>query len=354
MTVRTLHELATQQSVLICCGTGGVGKTTAAAALALSAAEDGRRAAVVTIDPARRLADAMGLAEIGNECRQVELDAPGELWATMLDTKATFDDLVRRHSTDDAQAERILGNRYYRNLTTTLSGTREYMAMEKLYELHADGRFDLVIVDTPPSRNALDFLAAPDRLTRFLEGRLFRLAMPGNRLVRSLTAPLLSFWRRVAKVVSPEVVDDTLAFLEAFAGMEDGFRSRAGDVERLLQAPTTSFVLVSAPTAAAVDESVYFADRLRRADIALDALVVNRMHPRPEVSVEELGGSGDGDALTPYRDAVADLHRLADAEAAQLRPLLDSLDPAQVTTVPLLDHDIHDLTGITEIANHLS
>jgi anion-transporting ArsA/GET3 family ATPase len=170
-----IGALVGERSIIICCGSGGAGKTTASAAVALAGALAGRKACVVTIDPARRLADALGLAELSNEPRLIEGPWPGEMSAVMLDAKRTFDDLVVRYSVDAEQAERILSNRLYRNLTSALAGTQEYMAAEKLYELHATGDFDLVVVDTPPTRNALDFLDAPGRLTRFLENRVFRL-----------------------------------------------------------------------------------------------------------------------------------------------------------------------------------
>ena len=177
----TLSELTTTRNILVCCGSGGVGKTTVAAALALEGARQGRRACVVTIDPAKRLADALGLEALSNTPSKIEGAWSGELWAMMLDTKSTFDDLVMKHSVDPGQANRILGNRFYKNISGALSGTQEYMAMEKLYELHCDHDFDLVVVDTPPTRHALDFLDAPRRLTRFLDHRLYRILMAPTR-----------------------------------------------------------------------------------------------------------------------------------------------------------------------------
>ena len=198
----TLRELVDQRRILVCCGSGGVGKTTTAAALALEAAKAGRRAVVVTIDPAKRLADALGLAGLTGTPSQIDGDWPGELWALMLDTKSTFDDLVTRNAGDPQQAERILQNRFYRNISGALSGTQEYMAMEKLYELHQETDFDLVVVDTPPTRNALDFIDAPRRLSRFLDHRLFRMVMsPGRGIVKAVNVAAQTFLRTVAKVV---------------------------------------------------------------------------------------------------------------------------------------------------------
>ena len=358
----TIDEVVDASSVLLCCGTGGVGKTTTAAALALRAARRGRRVVVVTIDPARRLADALGLDGIGDDAHRVDLDldggVAGELWVTMLDTKATFDRLIETHANDDAQAERILANRYYRNLSTGLSGTQEFMAVERLHELSADRRFDLVVVDTPPSRNALDFLDAPDRLTRFLDGRLFRLATP-SRMTRKVTAPLLVFLRRVARVVSPEVVDDTFAFIEAFAGMEEGFRDRARTVETMFADARTAFVLVSSPTREAVEESRYFAERLRDAAMPVRAVIVNRLQPRfTDRHADELpdpAALGDVDRAAAARLGILrDLTALADAEDVELDPLLATCAGAAVVRIPQLDHAVHDVAGIIEIADALS
>ena len=275
-----LAPLVAEQSIIICCGSGGAGKTTTSAAVALAGALAGRKACVVTIDPARRLADALGLAELSNEPRRVEGPWPGEMSAVMLDAKRTFDDLVERYSADGEQAQRILSNRLYRNLTSALAGTQEYMAAEKLYELHASGDFDLVVVDTPPTRNALDFLDAPGRLTRFLENRVFRLLlMPTRASLKALTMATQALLRTISKVAGSEIVEDAVAFFRAFDGMEEGFRDRARRVEELLAHPGTAFVLVAAPRRDSVDEAGYFADRLAEAHQPVSALVVNRLHP---------------------------------------------------------------------------
>ena len=233
-----LDALVAERSIVVCCGSGGVGKTTTAAVAALEGARRGRRTVVVTIDPAKRLADALGLAGLTGTPSRIEGDWPGELWATMLDTKSTFDDLVLKHAPTPEQGRRILGNRFYRNISGALSGTQEYMAMEKLYELHEENDFDLVVVDTPPTRHALDFLDAPRRLSRFLDHRLFRLLMaPSRGFVRAVNVAAQTFLRTVSKVVGGDVVDDAIAFFQAFEGMEEGFRTRAARVEELLAAP---------------------------------------------------------------------------------------------------------------------
>ena len=233
--------------VVVCCGSGGVGKTTVAAVLAIQAARDGERAVVVTIDPARRLADALGLPDgLAAEPQQIELEAPGELWAMMLDTAATFDGLVRRHAADEDQANRILVNPFYRNIASALSGTQEYMAAETLHQLHNDERFDRVIVDTPPSRNALDFLEAPGVLARFLDHRLFKLLMlPARRGMKAFNLATQPVLKMIGRVVGSDVLADAVAFFQAFAGMESGFRDRAADVLALLRADVTRFVLVA-------------------------------------------------------------------------------------------------------------
>ncbi|MGA2036316.1 MAG: ArsA-related P-loop ATPase, partial [Acidimicrobiales bacterium] len=196
-----IGDLVEHRSVVVSCGSGGVGKTTVAAAFALEAARRGRRACVVTIDPARRLADALGLDTLTNTPKQIEGPWPGELWALMLDSKGTFDDLVRRYATSSEQAEGILANRIYRNLTGALSGTQEYMAMEKLYELAEEGAYDIVVVDTPPTRNAIDFLEAPRRLTRFLGHRLFQLLlMPTRAYLRAVSVAAQALLRTISNV----------------------------------------------------------------------------------------------------------------------------------------------------------
>ncbi len=274
-------------TVIVCCGSGGVGKTTTAAVLGLEAARRGRRAVVVTIDPARRLADALGLeGGLASEPQRIEL-APradstgdGELWAMMLDTAATFDGLVRRHADSDEQVERILANPFYRNIAGALSGTQEYMAAETLHELHGDERFDLVVVDTPPSRNALDFLEAPGVLARFLDHRLFRLLMlptrGGLKVIGVATQPIL---KAIGKVVGSDVLADSVAFFQAFAGMETGFRERADDVVQLIRAPETSFVVVASPRRDTIDEAVWFATQLVDQGVGVTSAIVNRAHP---------------------------------------------------------------------------
>src|SRR5580704_7033292 len=275
-----LGSLVTERSIVVCCGSGGVGKTTVSATFALAAARAGRRSCVVTVDPARRLADALGVQSLANTPSEVNGDWPRQLCALMLDSKGTFDDLVQRYARTPEQAEAILANRLYQNLAGALSGTQEYMAMEKLYELVNSGEFDIVVVDTPPTRNALDLLDAPRRLTRFLENRLFRALMVPTRMsLRAVGVATQALLRTISKVAGAEIVNDAVAFFKAFEGMEEGFRTRAGAVRELLADPSTAYVLVTSARPDAIAEASFFAEKLLERDVTPAALVVNRIHP---------------------------------------------------------------------------
>ena len=343
-----LAELVATRRVLVCCGSGGVGKTTTAAVLAMEAARQGRRAVVVTIDPARRLADALGLEGLTNDPSLITGDWPGELSALMLDTEGTFDGLVRKYAGDAEQSERILGNRFYRNIAGALSGTQEYMASEKLYALHAETDFDLVVVDTPPTRNALDFLDAPQRLARFLDHRLYRmLTAPTRGFVKAVNVAAQGFLRSVGKVVGGEVIADAIAFFAAFDGMEEGFKARARSVDALLRADETAFLLVASPKTDTVAEASYFAEELHAHGIEVRALVVNRMFPDPGP------GSASADrqraatlAGTPLGEqfaVLAGMRRVAQGEAAHLATLTERISPAPVCRVPFLPFEVTDL-----------
>ena len=339
-------------AVVVCCGSGGVGKTTTAAVLGLQLAEQGRRVVVVTIDPAKRLADALGLAGgLTNEPARLPIDAAGELWATMLDTAATFDGLVRANAPSPEQAERILSNRFYRNIAGALSGTQEYMAAERLSALHADPRFDVVIVDTPPSRNALDFLDAPGTLTRFLDHPLFKLMMmPTRRGLKVLNVAAQPVLRSIGKVVGGDVLADAIAFFQAFDGMETGFRDRADAVMSLLRSDATRYVLVAAPKRDTIDEARFFAGRLADSSLAVSALIVNRSTPvfatptsaRPRTA-------GRRPALVALWANHDELAATAAAERAQMSGLVADVTPAPVSWVPMLASDVHDLGGLREI-----
>jgi anion-transporting ArsA/GET3 family ATPase len=354
----TLDALTSTSDVIVCTGSGGVGKTTAAAVLALEAARRGRRAVVVTIDPAKRLADALGLEGLGNTPARIAGEWPGELWAMMLDTKSTFDDLVVKYSADGAQAERILGNRFYRNISGALSGTQEYMAMEKLYELHEEGDYDVVVVDTPPTRHALDFIDAPRRLTRFLDHRLYRVLMaPTRGIVKAVNVAAQAFVRTVSKVVGGDVVDDAITFFSAFQGMEEGFKNRAGVVLELLTHPSTAFVLVASPRRDTVAEASFFAERLVEAGIAVQALIVNRVHPHfgegLAEAARERAATLDGTDLGGLYANLADFRLVAASEEAHLAGLAELVAPAPVVRVPVLRSDVHDLDGLAAVGEYL-
>jgi anion-transporting ArsA/GET3 family ATPase len=354
----TLSELVDTASIIVTAGSGGVGKTTTAAVIALEGARRGRRSVVVTIDPAKRLADALGLAGLSNTPSKIEGDWPGELWALMLDTKSTFDELVLKQSGDEAQANRILGNRFYKNISGALSGTQEYMAMEKLYELHEDTDFELVVVDTPPTRHALDFLDAPRRLTRFLDHRFYRILMaPTRGLMKAANVAAQTFVRTLSRVVGADVIDDAITFFTAFQGMEEGFKSRANVVFDLLASPSTAFVLVASPRRDTVEEADFFASRLAESQIAVRALVVNRMHPlfgdgRPEAT-RERAHTLAGTELGALYANLADFQLVASREEEHLAGLAERVAPAPVIKVPFLDSDVHDLDGLALVGAYL-
>jgi anion-transporting ArsA/GET3 family ATPase len=340
--------------VVICCGPGGVGKTTISAAFALHGARLGRRTCVVTVDPAKRLADALGVESLINEATTVSGDWPGRLDAVMLDTKGTFDDLVHHYAATPEQAEAIRTNRVYQNLSGALSGTQEYMAMEKLYELTESGEYDLVVVDTPPSRNALDLLDAPGRLTRFLENRLFRaLLLPTRAYLRAVSVATRALLRTISAVAGAEIVQDAVAFFQAFEGMEEGFRNRAGAVRSLLADPGTAYVVVTSPRADAVEEADFFAQRLADRDITPASLIVNRVHPRFLDPATSPPDAPEGSTLARLVDNLRDLERVADREEAVYRGLADRMAPAPVGLIPLFGTDVHDLVGLGEIAHNL-
>lgn len=346
-----LIEHVTNAEVIVCCGSGGVGKTTVAAALGLEAARRGRRAVVVTIDPAKRLADALGVpGGLSNEPLRLDVPGPGELWALMLDTATTFDGLVRANATDEQQAERILANGFYRNVAGSLSGTQEYMAAERLHALHRDQRFDVVIVDTPPTRNALDFLDAPRTIARFIDHPLFKLLMmPTRRGLKVLNLAAQPVLKTIGRVVGGDVLTDAVAFFQAFAGMETGFRSRADEVLALLHSDVTRFVLVASPRADTIDEACFFAERLQHSQLAVAAVVVNRATPH----------FGDLPARRPRRpeqaalyDNLAELNITAALERTQADALLTGNGVAagvHTTWVPTLPGDVHTMNALETI-----
>ena len=360
-----MTEVLDRAAVVVCCGSGGVGKTTTAAAIGFHAAARGRRVVVVTIDPARRLADALGLPGglTGEPQRVPASDGSGELWAMMLDAPAMFERVVRANATDAEQADRIVANRFYRNMATALSGTQEYMATEALHELDADDRFDLVVVDTPPSRNALDFLEAPGVLTRFLDHKVFKLMMMPTRTgLKVLTAATQPVLKLIGRVVGSDVLADSVAFFQAFAGMEAGFRERADAVAGLLRSPGTQFVLVTAPQRDALTEAAWFRSQLSDRGFEVAATVVNRTHPvfaegtvrDAAERAEKALAAGDEAQAATWRN-LAEMRAVAASEQEAVADRLGARagHGDTVVSVPLLPHDVHDAEALQALAHHL-
>jgi anion-transporting ArsA/GET3 family ATPase len=358
------------ERIIVCCGSGGVGKTTTAAALALRAAERGRQVVVLTIDPARRLAQSMGLTELDNTPREVagvDVAAGGRLDAMMLDMKRTFDEIVLAHSTPD-RAEALLENPFYQSLSSSFAGTQEYMAMEKLGQLDATGDWDLIVVDTPPTRSALDFLDAPTRLGDFLDGRLLRLLLApakagGRAYVKVLGVGFGMFTKVLTKLIGAQLLTDLSQFVAALETMFGGFRQRADQTYRLLSAPGTSFVVVAAPEVGALREASYFVDRLDSDGMPLAGLVVNRMHhsngpaltaERSLAAAENLSEHGEHPLAAAVLRIHADRLRLASREA-RLRERFTAAHPdTPLVEVEALAEDVHDLAGLRDVGHCLA
>jgi anion-transporting ArsA/GET3 family ATPase len=370
--------------IIVCCGSGGVGKTTTAAAIGLRAAERGRQVCVLTVDPARRLAQSMGLSSLDNTPRLVDgIDgaAGGSLHAMMLDMKRTFDEVVEAHA-DPARAAQILANPFYQSLSSSFAGTQEYMAMEKLGQLRRSDEWDLIVVDTPPSRSALDFLDAPERLGRFLDGRLIRvLTAPvkaGRPFGRVLNAGLSVMTGALTKLLGAQVLRDAQTFITAFDTMFGGFRERAEATYRLLQAPGTSFVVVASPEPDALREASYFVERLDEERMPLAGLILNRVHgalengasiselsaPRSLAAAETLEGLPNGrtpdSASASYSMAAAALRLHAERMSLGERErraagAFNSAHPAvPVIDIPALPEDVHDLAGLRRVGGALA
>ena len=353
----SVDSLLEGRSICICAGAGGVGKTTTAAAIALGAAARGRRVAVLTIDPARRLASALGLPELGNEERQVDIAVKGELWAMMLDPKRTFDDLVESYAPDERTRDAVLSNRIYQELSAAVAGSTEYMAMEKLYELHAEGRYDLLVLDTPPTRNALDFREAPERLSGFIDSRSLKVLLaPGRRGLKVLSRGTGLIFSVLERVTGVDLLADLSAFFSSFGGMAEGFRERALRVRELLGAPETVFVLVSSPQRSAVDEAIFFRRRLAEAGMPFGGVIVNRMHEEG-LAKGKLGGAAAELLGEPLGRKVArtfeDYRRLAERDRDNVARLASELDGEPIVRVPYFDEDVYDLAGLERMDEYL-
>ncbi len=346
-------ELLAGKRTCICVGAGGVGKTTTAAAIALGMAAQGQKVAVVTIDPARRLANALGLEQLENDPRLVSPDRlpgvelRGELWAMMLDPKRTFDELIERLAPSPERAEEIKRNRVYRELSSAVSGSQEFTAIEKLYEL-AEADFDLLVLDTPPAHSAAEFLNAPGRLTAFLGGgalqALLRPTGVGMRLLGLGAGPVLAALKLVTGV---DLVSDVTTFFTLLGGMTEQFNARAARVEQLLHAPETAFVLVTSAQDRPVEEAVWFRESLRRDRMPFSGAIVNRVNP--PVSLGEVPLDLPKDLRARLAECTSDHAVLAERDAANIRRLQSAFLDEPILQVPDLPDDIHDIAGLLAI-----
>jgi len=355
--------------IVVCCGSGGVGKTTTAAALALRAAEQGRTTVVLTIDPARRLAQSMGLRELDNSPRRVsgvDTAKGGELHAMMLDMKRTFDEIVAAHSTPE-RAEQIFANPFYQSLSSSFAGTQEYMAMEKLGQLRARDEWDLIVVDTPPSRSALDFLDAPARLGRFLDGRMLRLLLAparagGRAYMKVVSASFSLFTKILTRILGTDALRDLSSFVGALETMFGGFRERAQHTYRLLKTPGTAFLVVAAPEPDALREASYFVERLSEEDMPLAGLVLNRVRfslapglsgERAEVAAETLEERGEHPLAAAALHVHAERAILAGRDARMRDRFATAHPDVPLAEVPALATDVHDLEGLRTVGDAL-
>jgi len=384
-----LDEMLAQREVIVCVGCGGAGKTTIAAALALEAARRGRKVLVLTIDPARRLADAMGIESLGNRPQAIPRDAldalgvrrPGQLSAMMLDMKRTFDDLVERFAESEEIRDRILENAIYQNVSNALAGSVEYSAMEKVFEVYEGGEFDLIVVDTPPAQHALDFLEAPQRMLEFLDSRLvkmlihpaFKAGRFGFRLFHRATQRVLHVLERITGI---GFLEDLSEFLIAFDAMSEGFRDRAHRVRSLLLGSASTFVLVSGPGHVAARHATDFLDRLERYGVSLAGVLVNRVRLWPSGAVPAADSLHDAD-VTALRDALrasegasypAQLAAEAAANAATryadwVRADARFAEPLRARSeaqgcfwgcIPEFEIDVHDLASLARVADQIA
>jgi anion-transporting ArsA/GET3 family ATPase len=388
----SLESLLATKEIVVFCGSGGVGKTSVAAAAGVAAATRlGGKVLVLTIDPARRLASALGLEGFGNVEKQVPGEAfkaaglhdpRGELWAAQLDTKASWDELVLRHAPDEETAYRILENRLYTNITGRFVQSHDYIAMERLFDIHTSGRYDLIVIDTPPTRNAIDFLEAPSRMADFFGGRLLRwLTMPyrmgGRRGARILNVASRPFYQMADRILGSQFLQDIAEFFLSFQSMYEGFASRAQAVERLLHDRRTTFAVVTTLEGAPLREAQLFCDQLTRRDFHLGALVLNKTLPDYLLSPE---GARAADVLAGEVGPLAEMlastgaPELSDAPrtARVLRTIGESFKnfavvakreaelktelagvPEVVVNVPNFEVDIYDVSGLARIGDCL-
>ena len=363
-----IAEVIADKRIVICGGSGGVGKTTASAAIAMGAAARGRKVAVVTIDPARRLANSLGLDELGNEPALVDpqlfpaagIEMEGELWAMMLDPKRTFDDLIDRLAPNEKSRDEVLANRIYQELSNAVAGSQEFTAMAKLYELDRNHDFDLIVLDTPPSRNALDFLDAPDRLTQFFEGRALQVFLrPTGLAARVMGRGTGMVFGVLKRVTGIDLLQDLAVFFRSLSGMIDGFKERAQAVNKLLADPGTVFLLVTSPEREPIDEAIFFWRKLKAARMPFGGVVVNRVHHDllgdaevEDVSAELAAELGDKLAAR-VADNFRDYHVLARRDAQNIERLGKQLRDDRLLLIPYLDEDVHDVEGLARLDRYL-
>ncbi|AFM19492.1 oxyanion-translocating ATPase [Mycolicibacterium chubuense NBB4] len=354
----------TSNRVVVCCGAGGVGKTTTAAAMALRAAEYGRCVVVLTIDPAKRLAQALGIRDLGNSPQRVPLapEVTGELHAMMLDMRRTFDEMVVQYSGSE-RADAILDNQFYQTVATSLAGTQEYMAMEKLGQLLAEDKWDLVVVDTPPSRNALDFLDAPKRLGSFMDSRLWRLLLaPGRGIGRLVTGAVGLAMKGMSTILGSQMLSDAAAFVQSLDATFGGFREKADRTYELLKRRGTQFVVVSAAEPDALREATFFVDRLSTEHMPLAGLILNRTHPmlcglhgdKAAEAADELATSDPDSVAVAALRIHADRASTAKREVRLLSRFTGANPTVPIVGVPSLPFDVSDLDALRAIADQIT
>jgi anion-transporting ArsA/GET3 family ATPase len=364
----TLQARLRDKRILVCMGAGGVGKTTTAAALALGLAMRGRKVAVVTIDPAKRLASALGLAQLPSEPERIDprlfaeqgVAIEGELWAMMLDAKRTFDELIARLAPDEHTREEILANPVYRELSTAVAGSHELSAIAKLYELYEEHDFDVIVLDTPPSRNTLDFLDAPNRMLGFLEGRALQVFLaPGGLTARLFGRGTALVFAIFARVTGVDMLGELSRFFRALTGVIDGFGERTRSVAALLRAPHTTFLIVTSPEGEPAREAQFVAGRLRAAGMPLGELIINRAHT---YGLEDFSVGDVAELLAPklgehlaarVAGNLANFDILARRDQETVARLSKDLGEGRPIVVPHLDEDVQDLLGLTKVAEHL-
>jgi len=364
------------KEICICAGSGGVGKTTTSAAVAMGMASRGKKVAVLTIDPAKRLANSLGLTELGNEETLVDpqrftdcgVEMRGELWAMMLDAKRTFDDLVERHAPDEETRDRILQNRIYQEISNAMAGSQEYMAMEKVYELHQEARYDLLVLDTPPTRHALDFIEAPERMTRFIEGKSLQFFLrPGRFGVKMLGRSGGLLFSALKRVTGIDLLQDLSEFFQSFANMAEGFSERAQRVKELLGDRRTTFMLVTAPERDPIDEAFYFWRRLKEAKLPFGGFVINKVHPDyvqgdaeadfdrliPDLERSLDGTTGAADLARRVAENFESYELLAERDRENMELLTKRVSDDCLLEVPYFDEDVHDIAGLAQVNRYL-